>query len=323
MKKLIILLGVWMGLMSFVFAQNESDNITLCVYLPQDSEIPDAALQYLENKLETLVSTEGNAGFVICDRFILTAKIDVLNKDVVAGPPQKVSQTLSITLQIGDIQEHKLFSTTTLTAIGIGTNLTKSYTEAFKSLNKNDKQILDFLSKGKEKVLSYYQQNCDAICRTASLLAKNHQYDEALYRLASLPDLGNDCSEKALLLMADIAGRKVNADGRNLLNQAKLAWAKAQNDIGATEAVSFLQQISPLADCYPEVKKLITEMTTKIAANEEHEWQLQLKQYNDHLQTERQRMQNDKELNKMRIAAARDAAVAFAENLPQEQIILW
>lgn len=324
MKKSIILLSVLIGLSFSVLAQNESDNITLCVYIPHDTEIPEAALQYLNNKLETLVVSNGNANFVICDRFILTAKIDVLSKDIVTGPPQKISQTLHITLQIGDVQEHKLFASTSLTATGIGANLTKSYMEAFKSISKNDKQILEFLSKGKEKMMDYYQQNCEAVYRTASSLANNHQYDEALYRLAVLSDLGNACSEKTQSLMAEIAGRKINAEGRILLNQAKLAWAKEQDEYGATEAVSFIKKISPLADCYPDVEKLIREMTTKIAADEEREWQFQLSQYNDQVQAERQRMQNEKELNKMRIAAARDVAVAYAQNQPKkEYYILW
>ena len=280
-------------------------------------------MQYLENKLETFATSNGNTNFLLCDRFILTAKIDVLNKDIIAGPPQKISQTLSITLQIGDVQEHKLFASTNLTAIGTGTNLTKSYMEAFKTLNKNDKQIVEFLEKGKGKVITYYQQQCEPICQTATLLANSHQYDEALYKLAVLPDLGNECSEKVQDLMANIAMQKINTDGLNLLNQAKLSWTKEQNENGAVSAVSFLCQIHPLADCYPEVEKLTHEISSKLEADEGQRWQFQLKQYNDRVRTERLKMQNEKEVSKMQIAAARDTAVAFAENQPQQQIILW
>ena len=279
-------------------------------------------MQYLENRLETLAAKDGNADYIFCDRFILTAKIDVLSKDIITGPPQKVSQTLSVTLQIGDVKEHKLYVSTMLTITGIGANLTKSYMDAFKALSKSDKQILDFLENGKSKVLTYYQQHCEAICRTASSLAQNFQYDEALYNLAALPELDNDCAEKVQILMAEIMGRKINIDGQNFLNQAKLAWTAAQNDNGAAEAVAYLRQIHPTADCQPEVEKLTREMTAKLKADDQREWELQLKQYNDRVQTERQQMQNEQELSKLRIAAARDAVVAFAENLPQ-QIILW
>ena len=322
MKRLSTILVFVCGLMLSSFGQSGTDNIALCVYLPQDTEVPAEALQVLRNQLDNLATADGNADFVLCGRFILTARIDVKNKDIVAGPPQKVSQALSITLQIGDLQEHKLFSSTTLTATGIGTNLTKSYMEAFKTLNKSDKQILEFLKNGREKILAYYVAQCESICQKAEQLANSQQYDEALYNLAVIPDIGNACYEKAQTLMADIAGRKINADGRDLLNQAKLAWAKAQNDAGAEEAVSYLRQIHPTADCQPEVEKLTREMTAKLKADDQREWELQLKQYNDRVRTERQQMQNEQELSKLRIAAARDAAVAFAKNMPQ-QIILW
>ena len=322
MKRLSTILVFVCSLMLSSFGQSGTDNIALCVYLPQDTEVPEEAMQVLRNQLDNLATGDGNADFVLCGRFILTARIDVTNKDIVTGPPQKVSQTLSITLQIGDTQEHKLFSSTTLTATGIGPTLTKSYMEAFKTLNKSDKQILEFLKNGREKILAYYVAQCESICQKAEQLANSKQYVEALYNLAAIPDIGNTCYEKAQTLMADIARRKINADGRDLLNQAKLAWAKAPNDAGATEAVSYLRQIHSTADCQPEVEKLTREMTAKLKADDQREWEYQLKQYNDRVQTERQQMQNEQELSKLRIAAARDAAVAFAENLPQ-QIILW
>lgn len=141
------------GFLSCTMAQSNAD-VSLCVYMPKNSEIPEAALQFLENQLENIATENGTADMVICDRFILTAKVDVLQKDIVAGPPQRISQTLNITLQVGDAVDNKLFASTSLTAVGIGTNLTKSYMEAFKQIRKNDKQVADFWSRPKVRLCS-------------------------------------------------------------------------------------------------------------------------------------------------------------------------
>lgn len=324
MKRLVIIIGIALGVFCPAFGQNTYDKISLCVYLPNNTDVPEAAYQYLENRLNTLASAEGNADFGLCGRFLLTAKVDVLQKDIVSGPPQKISQTLSVTLQIGDVEEHKLFASTTLTLVGIGTNLAKSYMEAFKHITKSEKQIQDFLQKGKNKVLAYYSAQCESICKKAEQLAAARQYGEALYNLASIPDIDKTCSQKSQTLMADIVKLKIDSDGRDLLNKAKLAWNKAQDRLGAEQATAFLVHIHPSADCQLEVEALVEEMKVKLSADAERDWQFQMQQYDDRVKQEQQQTKNEYELRKMRIKAARDAAVAFAENLPQQEILfLW
>ena len=324
MKRLAIIIGIIWGVFCPSFGQNTSDKISLCVYLPNNTDVPEAAYQYLENRLNTLASAEGNADFGMCGRFLLTAKVDVLQKDIVSGPPQKISQTLSVTLQIGDVEEHKLFASTTLTLVGIGTNLIKSYMEAFKHIAKSEKQIQDFLQKGKNIVLAYYSAQCESICKKAEQLAAAQQYGEALYNLASIPDIDNACYEKSQSLMADIVKLKINSDGLDLLNKAKLVWGKEQDRQGAEQATALLVQIHPSADCQPEVETLVEEMKAKLSADAERDWQFQMQQYNDRVKQEQQQAKNDYELRKMRIKAARDAAVAFAENLPNRSYLyLW
>ena len=319
MKHLLIALSFFYSLVFSSFGQNKTDNIALFVYLPQDTEVPEVALQVLHNQLENLAAADGNAGFVLCDRFVLTAKIDVLNKDIVTGPPQKISQTLSITLQIGDAHEHKLFASTALTAIGIGANLTKSYIEAFKTLSKNNRQIQEFLEKGKDKVLAYYMSQCESICQKAEQLANRQQYDEAIYQLACVPNIETDCYVQCQKKMVDIWQVKINVEGRQLLKMAQTVWAKSQNENGAEEAVNYLQQINPAANCQDEIITLINAITDKIRQDEEVARQFQLRQYKDQIQQEREAARNAYELEKMEIKAARDVAITYAKNQPKKE----
>lgn len=322
MKKIILSICLTLGLLLNVWAQSEAE-ISLCVVVPQKSEIPNDALQFLENQLEQISTQNGTTDFLVCNRFVLTAKVDVVQKDIVAGPPQRISQTLNITLQVGDAVDNKLYASTSFTTVGIGTNLTKAYMEAFKQIQKNNQQITDFLAQAKEKIVAYYTQHCESIYTEAQSLAKRQQYDEALYRLACVPDIGNDCYTRCQKAMAEIWQNKTNTEGRQLLKQAQAAWAMAQDETGAETAARYLQQISPAADCQSKVTKLIGDITAKMKHDKEKQWQFQLKQYEDRVRQEQTRMQNEQELNKMAIRAAKEVAVAFAQNQPQWEYTIW
>lgn len=317
MKNFIITLFLvcfaWVGM----FAQNDNNieqNISLCVYLPNDTDVPSAAMDYLNSKLENLVSLQGNADLLVCDRFILTAKINVLSKDIIVGPPQKVSQNISITLQIGDVEENLLYASTTLSLVGVGTNLTKSFMEAFKGIDGKDKKIAELLTKGKKKIADYYQNHCETIYEEAVNLIKRQQYDQAIYRLATIPNLGTPCFEKCQTLMVDAYQQKINLEGRANLKKAQLLWTQNPNEGGAQQAVQYLLNINVLADCQSDVQRLINEMNSKMAADAEKEWQFALKQYNDRVQQERIAAQNKHELQKMWVRAAKDVGMAIASN---------
>lgn len=322
MKKIISIMFLIMSFLPSMMAQSGTD-VPVCAYVPQNSDIPEAALQFLENQLKNIAVQNGTADFVVCDRFILTAKVDVLKKDIVAGPPQRISQTLNITLQVGDAVDNKLYASTSLTAVGIGTNLTKAYMEAFKQIRNNDKQIADFLEQAKRKIVQYYQQHCEAIYTEAQGLAKRQQYDEAIYRLACVPDIGTDCYTRCQNSMVQIWQTKINVEGRHLLKLAQTAWAKSQNEAAAEEAVNYLRQISPVADCQGEVSKLINDITVKIKRDEERAWQFQLRQYNDRVQQEREAARNEQELRRMGIQAAKEVAIAFVQNQPRREHFQW
>ena len=322
MKRIIFIMLIMTGFLSYMMAQSDA-NVSLCVYMPKSSEIPEAALQFLENQLENIATENGTADMVICDRFILTAKVDVLQKDIVAGPPQRISQTLNITLQVGDAVDNKLFSSTSLTAVGIGTNLTKAYMEAFKQIRKNNKQIANFLEQAKGKIVLYYTQRCESIYAEAQNLAKRQLYDEAIYQLACVSNIGTDCYTRCQNALVQIWQSKINSDGRQLLKFARTAWAQSQDEVGAEKATNYLRQINPAADCQEEVSKLISEITTKIKHDEERTWQFQLRQYNDRIQQEREAARNKQELLRMGIQAAKDVAIAFAQNQPKREYIIW
>lgn len=78
--------------------QDDVDRLVINPYLPPYEDLPDEASKLLHTKLTQIVTANGVADNEYITRFIFTAKINVITKDIVVGPPQRISQKLEITL---------------------------------------------------------------------------------------------------------------------------------------------------------------------------------------------------------------------------------
>ena len=167
--------------------------IILNAYLPNTIGIPSEAKNMLLSKLNQIASNNGMAGSVINPRFVITANVSIGTKDIIAGPPQMIAQNMDLTLFVGDAVTNTIFSNTTISLKGVGTNENKGFIEAFKMINVKQKDILACLEEGKNKIINYYATNCDFILKNAQTLVKQEQYDEAIYTLSLVPEVCKDC----------------------------------------------------------------------------------------------------------------------------------
>ena len=322
-------------------AQERLDDIgriTIHAYVPESEELPYESHKLLETKLSQIISANGiadNENFV---RFVLTAKINVISKDIIAGPPQRISQKLDITLILGDIEEDKVYAQQTISAVGIGQSLEKAYIAAFKNINPKNTAITAFIQGGKEKLLSYYQTHCEDVIAEARKLASLQNYEDALMMLTSIPDVCTDCFEEASRIAAPIYRDMIEARGAEFLNQARAVWAKNPTKEGAREATVLLSQINFAASCQPQAASLMREITTKMNEIDRREWEHQMQVYQDNIEREkRQWAQHVKEYEdrvqtqRMYLKAARDVAITYAKNQPKvvtrvvnyNKVILW
>ena len=291
----------------FVTAQQNSDDlgrIVLKTFIPQNNNIPEEAQKSLETKLNQMISNYGMAGSELNPRFVLMAKINIGTKDIVAGPPQMVSQNMDITLFVGDAINNTLFSSVTISVKGVGTNENKAYIDAFKSLNTNDKNIAAFLDKGKKKIVDFYASQCGFIIQDATALAKQKKYEEALYHLSQVPTVCENCYGKVNALMAEIYQQKIDTDCNVKYNQAKILWNAHQKN--TDEITTLLSEIDPQASCYSFVLQLSDEIKSKSDTEEKAKLRLALKKYNDNIN-----------LEKKRIEAYREIAVEYARTQPE------
>ena len=318
MKKFIILL---LGIAPlFGLSQNDLgsaddyDRIALDVFIPEQVEnIPDHAKSLIVNKLTQAVTEKGMGGAGVSPRFLVTANMELLTKDISPTVPPVETYTFEVYLYIVDFVDKNIVSSTSFNAKGAGSNSNRAYTNALRTLNLNNSKVDKFLDEGKRKIIEYYNSRCDFVIARAKSLATQNQFALALNTLSSIPEVCKDCYMKALDEIGPIYQDFIDHDCQVLTNVASAVWASQPNSNGAMMAGAVLSDIDPDSRCYSESKTLINKMEKKVLQDEKRDWSFMEKVYEDQVT-----------LEALRIKAFRDVGVAYGENQqPTYNDIMW
>ena len=163
MKNIFLLLVCVCLLCLRINAQTSDASRVSINALIADENIPEEAVRYLENKFKRTLTINGITDNGYAERFVLTAKVDIISKDIVPTIPARISQKIELTLMVGDIVENRLYESHSLSLAGIGTNENKAFVTAFQKFNPQNKEIQSMLTKAKEKIITYYTDLVTAI----------------------------------------------------------------------------------------------------------------------------------------------------------------
>jgi hypothetical protein len=311
MKKIVLIILIVIGNNSF--GQNtakESDDaarITLAAFVPQQiSQMPEAARSSLENKLSQIVTQNGLGGNAYNERFIITANINVVSKEFTPTAPPMQAYVLDVTLYIGDGVDGTIFASVSTQVKGVGQSETKAYISALNKLKTNDTKYQPFIETGKTKIIEYYNSKCNFIIKEAQTLTAQNEFEEAIFRLTSVPEVCKDCYDKCMDAVAPIYQKQIDRDCKIKLSEATNAWNANQNNNGANMASDYLSYIDPNASCYKEAQTLSSNISKKILEIEKREWSFKMKQQQDNV-----------DVTKARIKAARDIGVAYGNGQPK------
>ena len=304
MKRILLLLALVLPLAAFC-QQNDADRISISAVIPDYKDIPAEALQNLEGKLQSLVTAQGNADRQT-DRFLITARVDVTNKDITQTAPPKVSMKMDITFIIGDVVEDKVYGTHTISTAGIGPNETKAYIQAFQRIKSNNPALQKFVGDTKQKILDYYNDNCQFIVSDAERKVQMGQYDEAIAQLVTVPTVCADCYTTCQAKSLEVyeqrrqaEAAKLDKEGRELIRQARSAWSVKHDYECAQKALDLLAKVDPDAACVAEADKFVTEINDHLrkvearqaaaaAARAKQQWEFKMRQYEDNVADRRQ-----------------------------------
>lgn len=295
------LLSVLFLVLSIAFPALSQGDATSRIYIqvlqPERDNIPAEAAKQLENKLSQLVTANGIAEVDPANRFVLTSKASIVTKDVVPGPPAKVSMNIDFTFMVGDVIENKVYESVTVSTIGVGINENKAFIAAIKNVKPKNPDLVSFLSNAKKEIVDYYTSRCSQIKQEAEREAAAHNFDKAIYMLMQVPDIcdcAGDCQSLAIQYNRD----KIDTHAASLLNKAKAAWAESPDEIGAANAADYLSQIPGGTSSQKGVDALAAEIDAKLQADQKRAWQFKMQQYRD--QVEKQKRDDQARLEQQR-----------------------
>jgi hypothetical protein len=265
----------------------------------------------LANKLSQIVTQNGMGGSASNQRFIITANINVMSKDITPTAPPMQAFTLDVTLYIGDGIDGTKFASISTTLKGVGENETKAYISALKNLKTTDPNYQAFIEKGKTKIVEYYNSKCDFIVKEAQTLASQNKYEEAIYKLTSVPEVCKTCYDKCMDAVAPIYKLQIDRQCKLKLAEASNLWAANQTVDAGNTAGEILSSIDPSAACFAEVKTLSSKIAARVKELDAREWNYTLKE---------QAQESE------RIKAYRDVGVAYGNGQPKSvtyNVIGW
>lgn len=305
MKRLIFLIAFVVNMALTAYAQN--NGIQLYLYAPNQVEkIPEASMEYLLNNLSTAVTADGLAAQnEYMTQFVLMPKVNVASKNVITNTQTQVVLNIDISLQVVDGMSGTLYASSIVNVKGVGTNETKAYNSAFRSINKKQQQIVVLVKIAKQKILSYYEAEADNIIKKANLLAAKNNYEEAFYLLSMIP---SQCSKfdasvsTGLTLWEKFKNYSCNTN----LAKAEAVWVSGQDYNAAIKAGEYLSQILPDSECYGKAKQLYSEIKKKVGDL----WKFEMKQYD-----------TESELKKAKIQAFQAIGVAYGKGQQPKVIV--
>ena len=165
-----------------------------------------------------------------------------------------------------------------------------------------DPSLQSFVEEGKKKIMAYYNSKCDFIIKEAQTMASQDKYDEAIFKLVSVPDVCKECFDKCMAAVAPMYQKKIDRECKLKLAEATGIWNASQDMAAADNAGAILAQIEPSASCYGEAKALHAKIAKKVNEIDKREWAFKVKE-----------QQQTSEM----IKAYRDIGVAYGNNQPQ------
>ncbi len=299
--KIILLSGV-LATGLHIHAQSDCQLDISIANITKGNVVPEGVNRKLEGKLMRALGAAGMMEAPYDSRFFVAGRFDDAYNDVTGGPSQKTYVKTTLTLYIGDAEEHKIFATESFELSGVGGSEEQAYTKCLNKISSSNPKLVEFLRKGHQTIIDYFDAHYQSYLDKARQAMASRNYDEALYYATTVPSCSRGYAQAHSLAMT-IMGDRTNYDGQKLLQLAKAAWATDPTASGAEEAHSYLSQIDPGSSAY----KAAQELSAQMSKTTQKQWEFEnIQKHNDAIA-----------LEKHRITAAKEAAVAWAKSRPK------
>lgn len=281
--------------------------ININVFIPEADVMLDPELRKhasflgnnLEKRLKPILSKNGFTGSTSSPRFMVFPTLHVVDRDVAGAVQSMDVLVLELNLYVADYVEEKIFANTSLQIRGVGKSEVQALRTAMNELS-NNKQVRQFLTEGRQKILQYYDDHCDLIIEQAQLLTQVDDYEKAFRILTQVPSDCRECYNKVMELIPEYYTRAKAYKCEENLHRARVSWAAKKESVQryiqdhekdgtginigddgektssgveenlsvsmneTFEAVMFLEKLHPTSPCYNEALTLINDIKTTV-----------------------------------------------------------
>jgi tetratricopeptide (TPR) repeat protein len=292
------LISIFVALFCFsaIQAQSVEDvgKIALSVVMPENVDgLNVSQISKLESKITQITTKAGLSASGYNQNFVIYPRFAIYETNVVEGGMQNITVvTAELSLFIKQVNNNLLFSSVAKNLKGSGKTKEIAMTNAIAQIPVSDKAFAEFVAEGKQKIVAYYEQNCDDIVKKADAFSKMQQYEQALGLLMSVPEEVSSCYNKILQKSVDTYKAYQKQHCTEQLQQARTLSAAMNYD----EALGVLSEIDPSTECFAEAKTMLKSIENKISAEYKKRWDMQVKIYNDAVALEKQRINAVKEI---------------------------
>lgn len=309
MKKIFIILGM---LLAFSAAEAATDcDLHIRVITP-DTEMCGGAPaigNILSTRLIRVLTADGVTADSNYGQFYISGRFDNLYKETLPGPPTQTVVRTVLTLMVADIFGNKVFDSEIFELRGVGTSQQRAYINAVNQLKADNKALVNFISRAKNKIISYFDSNYRQLLSKAKTAAARHDFDQALYFASLIPQCSAGYSE-AENVMLTYYQEYINNEGKILLDKARAAFSISPDAEGAVKAYGYLQMIDTDSSAYSAAQAFAREIGKQTKT--EYDFEVH-KKYED-----------KKDIKLKQIDAARQIGVAFGNGqAPNTTNILW
>jgi len=268
--------------------------IALSVIMPDNVEgLNVSQLSKLESKIVQITTNSGMSASGFNQNFVIYPQFAIYETNVVEGGMKNITiVNVELSLFIKQVSNNLLFSSVSKSLKGSGSSKELAITNVIAQIPVSDKEFASFIETGKQKIIQYYNANCNDIIKKADSYIKMQQYAQAIGLLMSIPEEVSACYDKATSKAIEAYKAYQNQCCAELLQQAKAKSAAMDYD----GALDILTEIDPSSICYNEQQTLMKSIENKISAEEKKQWDFQMKQYNDAVSLEKQRINAIKEI---------------------------
>ena len=135
-------------------------------------------------------------------------------------PVQYVAE-IEISLFLVDNSRKLMIAQEILTRKGVADNENSAVSEAIKGLKGRDPKLKKLIVNGKNKIIDYYNSECDKVMLTISTYLEMGMYDEALNELNAIPqiDAELDCYKNSINILSQISVEQQAKSNANIKNE--------------------------------------------------------------------------------------------------------